>query len=295
MTTPTNVGQDRENAVKHSLADFPTSRMLKLIVGNCLLPFFRGRAEQVAAAPFGKPWNALDRLLRSGLYSEAFRKKDHRRLRAFLSNYWEEEAKNFHDGWKDRFERMFLKHDVEVIDALEEEMKGLAFERLYEIGCSGGQVLEYLAERLASLQRLTGIDLGEDQIAANRKQYDNSKMVFEAADATQWIPEHASSNSVFVTNGGVFEYFLQEELETLFKFFADQRKPAAVALVETIGTDHNLEREKVSLIYGREMSFSHNYPHLLEQAGFTIKHQSERVGFEVDGGGRWIRVLAMVQ
>jgi len=120
-------------------------------------------------------------------------------------------------------------------------------------------------------------------------------MVFEAADATQWIPEHASSNSVFVTNGGVFEYFLQEELETLFKFFADQRKPAAVALVETIGTDHNLEREKDSLIYGREMSFSHNYPHLLEQAGFTIKHQSERVGFEVDGGGRWIRVLAMVQ
>ena len=196
---------DKKNAVKRSLADFPNGRIAKLLAGNFLLPFFEERVGHVEAAPFSKPWNSLDKLLRSGLYSEAFRRKDHKRLRAFLSNYWGHEAKNFHDHAHDRFERMFLNHDVEVIGALEEEMKTSAFEQLYEIGCGGGQVLEYLSKRLTNLQHLTGIDLGEDQINQNRDHYNHPELVLEAADASEWLPKHALTNSIFLTNGGVLE------------------------------------------------------------------------------------------
>jgi SAM-dependent methyltransferase len=283
---------DKENAVKRSLADFPKAKIAKLLSGNFLLPFFEERAAHVEAAPFGKPWNSLDRLLRSGLYSEAFRRKDHKRLRAFLSNYWGNEAKNFHEFTQDRFERMFLNHDVAVIEALEEQMKSSSYEQLYEIGCGGGQVIEYLCIRLTSLRQFTGIDLGEDQIVQNRKHYDHAKLAFETADATEWLPKHALANSIFLTNGGVLEYFLQDDLEVLFSHIGSHRKPAAVVVIETIGSDHDLETEQDSLIYGREMSFSHNYPHLLRQAGFEIVHQSDRPGYEIDGGGRWLRVLA---
>ena len=65
---------------------------------------------------------------------------------------------------------------------------------------------------------------------------------------------------------------MQDDLKQLFRHLAEQRKPAAVVMIETIGSDHDLETEKDSLIYGREMSFSHNYPHLLQHAGFEIIH-----------------------
>ena len=278
----------KENAVQRKLSDFSKSKQIKLWAGRALLPFFKARSQDVESDPFGKPWGIIDRFIRNGLYAEAFQKKDHRRLRKFLSNYWGHEAKNFHEFCEDRFQRMFLNHDVEVIDALEEHLQSQELNQLYEIGCGGGQVIEYLCNRMTSINHFTGIDLGEAQIEENRKNYHNPKLSFQTADAVEWIPKNAEARSIFLTNGGVFEYFLQEELESLFRHIASQRAPAAIVVVETIGSDHDLETEKDSLIYGREMSFSHNYPHLFREAGFTIAHQSERQGYPEDGGGRWI-------
>ena len=191
---------------------------------------------------------------------------------------------------------MFLEHDVCVIEELERLMTDLKadspFHHLYEIGCGGGQVLTYMHDRFPEFATLTGIDLGEKQIENNREAYGPGRMTFEAADANQWIPENAKPNSVILTNGGVFEYFLQSELEALFTFAAENLAPVAICLVETIATDHDLEKESDSLVYGREMAFSHNYPHLLQKCGFTIESCTERAGDIIDGGGRWIRVLA---
>jgi O-methyltransferase involved in polyketide biosynthesis len=99
---------------------------------------------------------------------------------------------------------------------------------------------------------------------------------------------------VFIANGGVFEYFLQEEVEAFLGIVARQLAPAAVVLSETIGSNHDLSTENESMVYGREMAFSHNDPYLLRNAGFKTLHQSEREGYPVDGGGRWIRLLATI-
>ncbi len=259
-----------------------------------MLPFFRKRARTLAVDPFSpQRRGVIDRFVRNGLYAKAFRKKDHRLLRTFLSSYWGHEAKNFHEFAQDRFQRMFLNHDVEVIDALEEHLQSQDFDQLYEIGCGGGQVIEYLCKRLTSIKHFTGIDLGEAQIKENQKCFHEPKISFQVADAVDWVPKNAKSKSIFLTNGGVIEYFLQEELQMLFGHIATERAPAAIVVIETIGSDHVLDTETDSLIYGREMSFSHNYPHLLREAGFTIEHQSERPGYLEDGGGRWLRVLAV--
>ena len=285
-----------ENAIRRSLNDFSLSKQLKLRLGKLLLPLFRGRVKAVEAAPFGSD-GQIHRLLRNGLYARALEHRDFAKLRGYLSNYWGQEAKNFHDAWQDRFERMFLQHDVVVIDELEKAMAalpdGLAFKNLYEIGCGGGQVLNYLAERLTSIETFVGIDIGAEQIEANRATCDNPKISFQAADAVEWVPGNAKPCSVVLTNGGVFEYFLREELQSLFAHIGEQLAPAAIAVVETIGTDHDLDTHSETFVYGRELSFSHNYPHLLREAGFEIVHQSERPGYDEDGGGRWIRILAL--
>lgn len=282
-----------KNAVIRSMADIPLNKRRKLVLGSLLVKLFPGRARKLEKNTVNQYWGAFDRLLRNGLTAQAFRDGDHARQRSLFAHYWAQEASNVEHVWEARFEREFLEHNVVLIDALEGAIKGRLVERLYEIGCGHGHVLEYLSKRIAGVEEFCGIDISEEQILKNQSNYDNAKLSFKAADAVEWIPRHAKPRSIFLTNGGVFEYFLQEELELIFNHIAQNLAPAIVGVIETIGVDHNLEIEKETLIYGREMAFSHNYPHLLEQAGFEVTHHSEQAGSQTHGGGRWIRVLAV--
>lgn len=288
--------QHKDNAARRRFSDFPIAKRAKLLAGSILAALMPNARQRVVESSLSDESSRLDRLIRNGLYATAFRRKDHRKLRGYFSQYWGSEAAAFHEGWDDRFERMFLQHDVQIVDDLENLMSDSAlqiqFQHVYEIGCGGGQVLSYMRDRFSSLESFTGIDLGTEQIEKNREKNHSDSVEFAAADATEWIPANARKNCILLTNGGVFEYFLQEELEALFAFAAGRLSPVAICIIETIGTDHDLEKETDSLIYGRELAFSHNYPHLLTQAGFSIISQSERDGYEIDGGGRWIRILA---
>lgn len=281
--------------VKRSLTDFPMTARLKMLAGRCALPFCRRRAREINADPFGRELGALDKLVRKGLYTRAFMSRNHTQLRRFLSNYWNRYADGFHQAWKDRFERVFLKHDAEIIiSALEELTQHTHPQNLVEIGCGGGQVLAYLSDHLEGIQHFTGIDLSEERISENRRDFQHRPdLAFHAGDAVDWVQQHTKRHTVFLTNGGVLEYFLQSELQCILQHIATHGVPAAMMIIENIGSDHDLDREKDSLIYGREMSFSHNYPYLFEQAGFAIQHYSERTGEPIDGGGRWVRILAV--
>lgn len=287
----------KANAARRDFTDFPLSKKLKFFLGTALGAFFPGRKKAVAEAPFAEDHNIVNRAIRNGLYADAFKRKDHAALRRFLSQYWAKEAAAFHRDWNERFERMFLKQDAALIDELEKLLARVPgdpiFTHLYEVGCGGGQVLEYLHDRFPQLKGLIGIDLGEEQIKENWATCDQERLAFVAADANEWLPENAVPGCVIFANGGVFEYFLQSELEYLFSRAADSLAPVVICVIETVATDHDLETEKDSLVYGREMAFSHNYPHLLETAGFEIVSCSERHGDSIDGGGRWIRILAV--
>lgn len=192
---------------------------------------------------------------------------------------------------------MFLDHDVFVVDELEKfitsDSSDQKFQHLYEIGCGDGQVIQYMYERFPDFASFTGIDLGTDRIRKNVEENQIESITFENADANEWIPENGKPNSVILTNGGVLEYFLQSELEALFTFAAENLPPVAVCVIESVGTDHDLTTELDSLVYGRELAFSHNYPHLLKAAGFSVVSCSERTGESIDGGGRWIRIFAV--
>ncbi len=281
------------NAVIRSLSDIPAKKRRKLLLGNMMIKLFPGRARQLEANAITESWGAFDRMLRNGLLARAYWAGDHAKQRALFSHYWEQEADDVAHVWQDRFERDFLGHNVVLIDALEEVLQTQSFNHLYEIGCGHGQVLEYLTDRLSGIEEFVGIDISEEQIKKNTAKFNHPRMTFHAADATAWVVENAKPQSIFLTNGGVFEYFLESELQAMFKHIVDNLAPAVIGVIETMGSDHNLETEKDSLIYGRELAFSHNYAHLMQSAGFEIIHQSEQTGAQTHGAGRWIRVLAL--
>lgn len=285
----------KHNAVIRSLSDIPAQKRRKLLLGRVLVKAFSGRGRKLIANSAIRSMGPFDRLLRNGLLAEAYKEGDHQTHRALFSNYWSQEAEHDDQVWQDRFEEEFLGHNVAIVDAIEETAAAMGMNQLYEIGCGHGQVLKYLANRLVGIKEFVGIDISDELIKKNSRVYTDSRISFCAADATRWVLEEAKAGSVFLTNGGVFEYFLESELDMMFKHIAENLQPAIVGVVETIGSDHNLDTEFKSLIYGRELAFSHNYPHLLKKAGFEIVHQSEQTGTESHGGGRWIRVVGRVK
>lgn len=258
-----------------------------------MIKLFPGRAKKLANNSFNNYLGKFDRLLRNGLEAQAFWSGNHALQRDLFAHYWAQEADTVEYNWDDRFKQDFLGRNVIIIDALEDVLKEITFDRLYEIGCGHGQVLDYLADRLEAIDEFVGIDISEEQIRKNKEKFSQPKIEFHAADAVKWVIDNAKPRSIFLTNGGVFEYFLQSELEAIFKHIAEKLAPAVIGVVETLGSDHDLENELKTMIYGRELAFSHNYPHLLQKAGLEVIHHSEEEGAKTHGGGRWIRVLAV--
>jgi SAM-dependent methyltransferase len=147
------------------------------------------------------------------------------------------------------------------------------YRTLCEIGCGSGLVLEDLAKRLTQLDAFIGLDLSPDQTQRNRERAVDHRIRFEAGDATVWIPEHASSGTVFLTVAGVLEYLPRHKLSLLFETIGRTLAPSVIAVIEPIPADYDLEKEIDSRPYGPEHSLGHNYPHLLRAAGFDIRFQ----------------------
>ena len=126
------------------------------------------------------------------------------------------------------------------------------------------------------LESLTGLDLSSSKILSNQARDFPSRVVFECANALNWIPAHSQTHTIFLTIDGVFEYFSEAELKTLFSAIA-KRAPAMIALIEPIPVDYDFDQEQASRPYNEERSLGHHYPSLLSAAGFTVTWQTEVV------------------
>ena len=278
----------RNNAVIRRPSSAPFRKRLAFNVGEVLAGLLSERSKAVEFGRRVGSMQLIDRIVRNGLRSRAIRQGDHVRLRNMHRAFWQTEAQDFGESHAFRFREQFLDGDVETFDHVGHLFESATINNVYEIGCGNGQVLNYLADHFPKAKQLVGIDIDESLIQHNQEHFKEERIQFVRADALNWLSDHAQHNSLFVTNGGVLEYFLQDELEQFFSMVS-QIQPTAIALIETIGTDHDLSRELATWVYGRELSFSHNYPWLLRENGFEIRHQSERID---RGGNRWLRIVA---
>jgi SAM-dependent methyltransferase len=234
------------------------------------------------------PRNRNERLLLAGLVARHRARGSLERLAAQHTRFWEgPSAVHFHAATEARCEEDLRGPHALVFDLLVEAFADNRLHSLCEIGCGSGRVLAEAAARLAALTSLVGLDLSAAQSAANQSRHADPRLSFVAADAQEWIPIHTAPGWGFLSYGGVLEYFTQDALTRLFDAIASCA-PAGVVLVEPLGDDFELASDTRSRPYGQELSFSHNYPHLLERAGLRITRRHE---YRVRGL-RWIALAA---
>lgn len=252
-------------------------------VGRLLMKVLPRQVERLEAGDFtiylGKK-NPIDYLLRAGMAQKALGDRDYQSIQNYHTRFWSSHAAyRYHEGHRSAHEDVTLLNFSSVLDNLETalaerpEIRGLC-----EIGCGSGDFLQHLAERFGQLERLVGLDLSPESTEANRQRNRDPRVEFVTADADRWIRDNGESHRLYVSHRGVFEYFPQASLEALLMHLATERRPNLLLAVEPVGIDFDLEKEVDSRTYGREFSFSHNYPELLGRAGFQMLC-SEEVSF----------------
>ena len=269
------------------LPKHPAKRVIKLALGRALLlarPDIGRRIEST-----GKANTFVERVAVAGLIARHRAAGTLDKLANLHAEFWASgDAVSFHALNEDRFENNFLKTHYEIVDALKSVVAEGRLNTLCEIGCGSGQVIDHLAAKIPALEKLIGIDLSPDQIALNRDKYKDPRIRFVAADGALWLQENAAPGFLLLAYGGVFEYFKEATLRSLFATLR-ARAPAGIALVEPVDPAFDLQVETESRMLGAELSFSHNYSRLLRESGFNIRWQKElRAGF------RWVMLVATV-
>lgn len=265
--------------------DFPLSQprnplrlAAKRLVGYALV---RARPSEASALDQGGGPDELGRPHKIMLAALMHRAERRGELEAFIHRqqrrFWQSDAiADFHAVSERYFEDHFLGENVVTLVELEKQLATGRYRQLCEIGCGHGRVSYYLAQRLAGrLDSFVALDLSAEQIRRNRIRYQGSPVEWVAGEAESWVTANAGPGSIFLTHNGVLEYFRRDDLRRLFAHMASRCSPTLVSFSEPVGVEHDLDSDTGSPPYGVESSFSHNYPHLLAEAGFEMLHRSE--------------------
>ena len=278
-----------ETAIVNSVACAPLKKRVAFHVGEILVSIFKSRATRVESGGQVGSAKLLDRVIRNGLRAQAIRTSNFRRLRDLHRTYWKSQAHKFASDCQFRFEEQFLAEDSTFLDNAEKYLACFCIDRIVEVGCGNGLMLQYRSKRWPSVSQCVGIDIDPSVIENNARTYSDDNMQFPATNPTDWMTHVPNRPALLITNGGVLEYFLREEVESLFTKLR-KHAPCAILLIETLGSDHDLENDCETRLYGRELSFSHNFPNLLRKCGFEVASVRERVGKH---GDRWFNVLGI--
>ena len=260
-------------------------------LGAALLHWMPERAAALKAGHLPDAPKFIDNMLIAGLVHDHQRRGRLDELTALHDWFWSHSpAVPFHQSAELRFESWFYGHHVAIVAAIEAALAAddCRYEAFCEIGTGCGRALDHMAQALPQIPRFIGIDLSPAQVALNRKRYAARGTEFEAADGADWIARHAAPGWIYLSYGGVFEYFSREKVLALYGRLASRLAPSLVVLVEPLSDAHDLQREPQSQVFGAENTFSHNHPALLDAAGFRVLSRFEQ---RIEGQ-RWLLLVA---
>lgn len=256
--------------------------MLSFTIGNGLIFLFPKKAirlsEKGMTLVMNNNLNLLERLMRHAILKKVEKKADVETLAKLHRNYWVNQGSEFFSSTNDSFENEFLPNCSFIFNLLKNELSNqtVHYTTLVEVGTGNGNVLNYLCSAFPEIDRFIGIDLSPVQIELNRKKFiENKKLEFVASDGFDWVKTHGQGHTIFVTSRGVLEYFTEKRLQAFFKEINQLGKTMFVA-IEPNGVAHNFKVNPHSELYGHERSFSHNYPELFKNAGFSLWHLSSK-------------------
>ena len=266
---------------------------LKYLAGHILSWLMPGRARVIRKAftlPYFDPQvrnGPLERLIR--FYIARVSSPDPIRLETLHREFWRRQGMNgWHGSTMDRLEEIYHPSFSDLVQRCAPEISALNIERVVEFGTGNGDWLKYLSQHWQRPSSFLGIDIAEQQITTNQSRHPD--LVFECADLTHWVEEHAIGHTIFVTQGGVLEYVSECSLRRFFESISRCCPSSLLFLIEPLAMDHNLDSDRESQVHGQEYSYSHNYPYQLGRAGLSLLYQEERTMSD----HRWLAVLAAV-
>jgi SAM-dependent methyltransferase len=269
-------------------------RKFKLVVknqlANAISIAFPSLAREIETGKNPTKYAWLKKQIIDGRKARSTKISDFDQLQEAHFDYWRGDlGTKFYGAYPSRFEDWFLGEHAILITELERLIQtGSGINRIIEIGCGDGQVLNYLSCKLSGIKNAVGIDINKEIIQENNKKYkDNSKLEFIAIDGREGIRANLQDKTLILSYGGVLEYFSEQSVADIFRLIQSESRNCAIAVVEPIAPDHNLVTTLNSIPFGREKSFSHNHEYLLRETGFKIFFEGER--FIED---RWKIVIA---
>lgn len=248
---------------------------VKTRLGQIASVFYRRRLHELSLSPISQPQGLVDKSLMSFLRQAAMQNGDVQFFEALHRDFWSGEGGEvFSSNCDHRFQDLFLERQQADIVALQREWERNELTQIVEFGCNSGLVLDYLCSRLPGVVRADGVEINQSQVDANNGSVNlDSRIDFHCADGGEWLFENAKPKTLFVTNGGVLEYFRRERLDDMLTFISRKLQPALFCSIEPIAPDHDWTKTRDSVPFGEELSFSHNYTDLFEANGFEILYQ----------------------
>ena len=247
----------------------------KCFLGQAISVASPQRTRELLAFPVSKPAGLRDKVVMAHLKREAIRENRDDFFERLHKDFWSGQGgADFSDNCDHRFQDLFLTQQATDFNQLLTIWRENPRERIVEFGCNSGLLLNHLTTHLDQVQSSIGIEINSDQVRRNQQsdKFD-PRVNFLHADGGQWLLKHGHANTLFVSNGGVLEYFTRERLDEMLTHISSQLKPATFFSVEPIAADHDWNKSNDSVPFGDELSFSHNYTHVFESNGFQIKHQ----------------------
>ena len=259
-----------EDSQKRSL-----KQSVKELVGHAVASIAQQRAEDLFESPVSQPSGIQDKLIMAHLKRQAIANNQDDFFERLHVDFWQGDGgAAFSTNCDHRFEDLFLAKQKVDFDHLRGIWQTQRPKQIVEIGCNSGLLLQYLTTELDGVEKSTGIEINAEQVRLNQQSSKfDSRVNFVNADARDWLIKNGSANSLFVTNGGVLEYFRRERLNEMLTHISSQLGPAIFFAVEPVAHDHDWSKTTQSVPFGEELSFSHNYIDLFESNGFQILHQ----------------------
>ncbi len=257
------------------------AKACKALMGRAFSVTSPRRTRELLACPVSKPTGFRDKAIMAHLKRKAVRENRDDFFERLHQNFWSGQGgTEFAENCDHRFNDLFMTQQAADFNRLLEIWRENPRQQIVEFGCNSGLLLNYLTTNLERVQSSIGIEINADQVRRNQlsNQFD-PRVKFLHADGGRWLMECGQANTLFVSNGGVLEYFRRERLDEMLAHISSQLKPATFFSVEPVAADHDWQKSIHSVPFGDELSFSHNYTHLFESNGFRIEHQ-RAVNFE---------------
>ena len=255
--------------------NYSLKQRAKISLGRLAAKTNPGRAKKLFLSPLSSPRNLRDKSIMAFLKHQARLEQHAEFFEALHQDFWSGEGGNvFAENCDHRFEQMFLTKQKSDFDQLVKICAKRCPTQIVEFGCNSGLLLNYMVKQFPGINLAVGIDINQQQIERNQQNdHFDPRIQFLTSDGVDWVMDNAVANTLFVTNGGVMEYFRRDRLNMMMDHIATQLSPAVFFAIEPNALDHDLENDVSSIPFGEELSFSHNYNDLFVTNGFDVVHQ----------------------